>query len=470
MGGERARPISARTHPHGRLARLALIAAALAALALLASATIAPVARAVPAYGRKYNLQCSACHTRFPRLNTYGERFLENAYQLPGTEDGGLLGKARMGALALDDVKNYLGFQIEGHPLRLFSHSGSSTTGGAHTDVSIGFPEEFELFATGTLAKNIGFYLEFEHEPNDSDSGVNLETAFVTFANLGRHQAANLRVGRFDPSAFFSFTAQRLQISNVDADKSSASAFQMPVVTHLALSPAALSAKMSGLFTRDGTNILPTDRTLYNSESEVGLDLYGRPFGDAFLYQIGLTNGPGERASDSNSAKDWYVMTRFDYAKSRHFSANLSGFGYFGHKNAKLASQDDVNWSRYGVGATVRYRMLDVYAAYTWDRITGVPAAQAASFDRSASGVSVEADLLVSDDTLLSLRYDQTDAGGQLASRKSSALGTVQVKQYLYPNIALSLQETFNLRKNEDGSAPERNLRNAVLAGLEIAF
>ena len=44
--------------------------------------------QAIPAFARKYQVNCQVCHTRMPRLNLYGERFLENGYQLPGTEDG----------------------------------------------------------------------------------------------------------------------------------------------------------------------------------------------------------------------------------------------------------------------------------------------------------------------------------------------------------------------------------------------
>ena len=424
----------------------------------------------MPAYSRKYHLQCSACHTRFPRLNTYGERFLENGYQLPGTEDGGLLGKARMGELALDDVKNYLGFQIEGHPLRAVQQTGRPGGQPVKDDIEFGFPEEFELFATGTLAKNISFYLEFEHEPNDSNSGVNLEVASVIFSNLGRHQMANLRVGRFDLSTFFSLPAQRLMITNVDAEQGSAGAFQMPTVTRLALIPSALSANYSGLFTRSGKSIGTTDRSLYNAESEVGIDIYGRPFGDWFFYQAGLVNGPGESSSDSNKNKDWYVMTRFDYARSNYFAANVSGFAYIGNKNVKLANQQDVSWSRYGVSANVRYKMVDIYGAYTWNKISGLSGASAAGFDSTASGLTIEADVLVSDDTMFSLRYDNSDAGGDLATRTSSSLGTVQVRHYLFPNLSISLRDTFNLRETAGGTAPERSLRNALLAGLEIVF
>jgi hypothetical protein len=43
-----------------------------------------------------------------PMLNAFGQRFLENGYQLPGTEDGGSTGRKKFGDLNLDDVNQYV--------------------------------------------------------------------------------------------------------------------------------------------------------------------------------------------------------------------------------------------------------------------------------------------------------------------------------------------------------------------------
>jgi hypothetical protein len=74
-------------------------------------------AQAIPAFARKYDVNCTVCHTRVPRLNRTGERFLENGYQLPGTEDGDTIKKSRLGDLTLDDVTNYLVLKNQVNPL-----------------------------------------------------------------------------------------------------------------------------------------------------------------------------------------------------------------------------------------------------------------------------------------------------------------------------------------------------------------
>jgi hypothetical protein len=51
--------------------------------------------QAIPAFARKYNTNCMDCHTAPPTLNAFVQRFLENGYQLPDTEDGGSTGKKK---------------------------------------------------------------------------------------------------------------------------------------------------------------------------------------------------------------------------------------------------------------------------------------------------------------------------------------------------------------------------------------
>src|ERR687887_1139023 len=55
---------------------------ALGALVLLASATRAS---ALPAFARRFNLACGACHSAVPRLNAFGEALHENGFKPPGT-------------------------------------------------------------------------------------------------------------------------------------------------------------------------------------------------------------------------------------------------------------------------------------------------------------------------------------------------------------------------------------------------
>lgn len=451
----------------------AIVRLAMTVLALVSGISAASVhtAEAIPAFARKYTLDCAACHTAPPRLNTFGERFLENGYQLPGTEDGGITGKKNLDNLSLDDVANYTGVRLRGNVLRShnFTQQNPPTAepGTAHNNSEFGFPEIFSLFTAGALTKNIGFFAELESNLEESSTGI--ERAFLTFNNLGGHNVATIRVGRIDPSATFSFSTLRQQLEFV-GESMNASTNR---VQRAGLFPLAASAKFYGLRNRSGTAISPYAPSLYNAVAETGIEVRGRPFGDWFMYQAGILNGANETFGDSNKGKDFYGAVRFDYARSANFSASLSAFAYLGNSNATVltgAGQADVNWHRYGMAAHVRYKMFDLYGMYTLDRIAHVPTAALANFDTSASGLSVALDTYVTDRTLLSLRYDNMDAGGDLSQRTSQSFAGVQIKQYVRSNVALFARNDFNLRRAEDGNAAARNLRHAFFAGIDIAY
>src|SRR5258708_7433436 len=50
-------------------------------------AAYATYATAIPAFARKYGLRCSACHTVWPELSAFGQRFKDNGYQLGNDRD-----------------------------------------------------------------------------------------------------------------------------------------------------------------------------------------------------------------------------------------------------------------------------------------------------------------------------------------------------------------------------------------------
>lgn len=451
----------------------AIVRITMTVLALISGtyAVSVPTAEAIPAFARKYALDCAACHTAPPRLNTFGERFLENGYQLPGTEDGGTTGKKNLANLSLDDFANYTGVRLRGNVLRThnFKQQNPPTAepGTVHNNSELGFPEIFSLFTAGSLAKNIGFFVELESNLEESSTGI--ERAFLTFNNLGGNNLANIRIGRIDPSATFSFSTLRQQLEFVGERTNSST----DAVQRAGLFPLAASAKFYGLHNRSGTAISPYAPSLYNAVAETGIEVRGRPFGDWFMYQVGVLNGANEAFGDSNKGKDFYGAVRFDYARSANFSASLSGFAYLGNSNATVLTGTglaDVNWNRYGIAAHLRYKMFDLYGMYTLDRIAHVPTAALANFDTSASGLSVALDTYVTDRTLLSLRYDSMDAGGDLSQRTSQSFAGMQVKQYLRSNVALFVRNDFNLRRAENGNAAARNLRNAFFAGIDIAY
>ncbi len=430
-------------------------------------------AQAIPAFARKYNTNCMDCHTAPPMLNAFGQRFLENGYQLPGVEDGGSTGKKKFGDLNLDDVSQYVGFRLVGNAVSSWGFNKQNPAGAdagvVENKTEFTFPRNFVLFAGGTVAKNIGFMVELGHPVGEG--GAEVERGFVTFNNLGSHNLAHLRVGKFDPNAFSSYATVRQQLSDVgESQKGGCPPFSPCAFNRVGLAPSAFATKFYGLYDRSGNYLSPFASSLYNSGHETGVDVHGRPFGDWFLYQVGVVNGANEHLGDSNKGKDVYGMVRFDYAKSNYFSASMSGFVYQGNSNAKVWTQEDVNWNRYGLSARATYQMVDVYAAYSVDKINKTPTGVAGLFDSTATGLTIGADTYVTSQTLVSLRYDNLDAGGMLAQRTSASFIGVQAKHFLRANVAIFARSDFNLRQSEGGDTAARNLRNAFFSGIDVIF
>ncbi len=422
---------------------------------------------ALPGFARKYEVNCQVCHTRQPRLNSYGEQFLENGFQLPGTEDGGLIGKAKLGDLTLDQVSNYFSVLFATDVVQHVDLDQEIEGVGDQTEFAT--PAIFRLFTAGTVTSNVGYYADVTSIVGRSND-VELGRAYLTLNNLGGQNWAHLRIGRLDPSAFFSFPTGRPQITPTGPNFGPPFGPFGPTQTLWALTPSAFASKFYGIFDREGDVIHPFEQTLFNSDEEVAIDVHGRPFGDWFLYQVGVLNGGNERAGDSNNSKDWFVMARLDYAQSHLFSASLSGFAYVGNHNAKVLTGEDISRHRYGVASRLRYRWLDVYGAFTLDKVRDLPKGMDKTFDDTATGLTVEAQALATDRLLLGVRYNHLDAGGVLANRKSATFLTLQMKYYLRSNIAFTIRDDINLRAKEGGTHATRNLRNVFNVGISIVF
>jgi hypothetical protein len=295
----------------------------------------------------------------------------------------------------------------------------------------------------------------------------------VTFNNIGGKDRLHIRIGRIDPSAYASYSNRRQPFDRVRGDSSNqfGNAFKQQTINRIPLVPNAFGGKFYGLFNRaNGQPISPEKQSLYYADREVGIDVHGRPFGDWFLFQLGLLNGGEESFGDSNNAKDWFVMVRVDQAESHYFSANLSAFAYFGNNDAKVTSVAEVSRRQYGLAGNIRYRVIDVYGAFVIDHVTDLPAAIAPNFDDTATGLTIEADVIATDRILLSMRYDHMDGGGTRATKKSNSLLALQMKYFLRSNIAIYLRDDVNLQAAEGGASGVRNFRNGWFVGADFDF
>ena len=281
---------------------------------------LAPTAEAVPNFARKYDISCNVCHTREPRLNAFGQRFQENGYQLPGTEDGSSTKKRQFGnprhKLTLDSVSNFLSARIRADVQQVQFREKTE----ASEDVDFVVPNIINVFIAGTAYTNIGYFFEVEFAPGEGEGHEELlfERAFVVFSNLGKkHQALNVKIGSFDPSAFYAFPTHRQQMNPIFPDAHTEEF--PPEINRIPIIPLAFSTKMFGLTTGpdhvddDGFAILPFEPYLFNAPASTGAAIYGRPGEKGFFYQLGVVQE--ETAEDEPETRyDFHAMLRYDPA------------------------------------------------------------------------------------------------------------------------------------------------------------
>jgi hypothetical protein len=163
------------------------------AAAALAAALIGYVqvesADAVPAFARQYDVQCSVCHTRPPRLNSFGEQFHLMGFQMPSAaRPDGLIGSIREDG-PVKALIDSLAVRVVGG---LFEYSTSPR----ETERTFEPPHEAELFIARALTPDLSLYVELEYEPGalkfgkhqgfytEGKFGLGKEAFFM--ANLGR--------------------------------------------------------------------------------------------------------------------------------------------------------------------------------------------------------------------------------------------------------------------------------------------
>ncbi len=487
---------------------------------------LSTVAEAIPGFARKYQANCALCHTNEPRLSPFGQKFLENGYQFPGTTDGAETAKSQLegeqGPVTLDQLSNMFAIRIRADIQKASFEQvkDGMKADGVNEQTAIDVPRIINLFFGGTATKNLSYFTEaeFNTQEDGGDTAVKFERAYLQFSNLGGKQGvANVKVGNFDPSSLFAFPTHRQQMSPIlpvaDTTGVPPSILRVPVL------PLAFSSKMFGLTKgnayvgEEGYAILPFQPYLYNAPTQKSISVHGRPMGDAsaFMYQIGVAvNDRATLSTNRQSRYDSYLMGRYDFSFQNGVQAQVSAF-YYKAPNAALASlapndtlvtaMNTTDIDRMGIGGRVQWGQFDIYGTYIQDEIDKpvfmMAPLNTSVWETTGSGISAEVDWRFHNKWMLGVRYDQMSPGGlsklpmgaDPARTKinvdASFLGAM-LKYYMRPNIGLYLRTHINLESSTrlpdttgqmvqisafNGSEhPATNLKNITTVGIDMAF
>ena len=170
----------------------------LAGMLAVALAVWPSPSQAMPAFARKYGFNCAMCHSAWPRLNDFGQKYRMNGYQIPG-----------------DEAREKTILDLGGPPLALRTQAGytsdSFSPEGAESETNQFQVNGVDVLGGGVLGFNKGFFLAYLPQI-EGGSGVEpqageVEQASVIFSRL-RSAWLNARVGRFE-AAYLPFSRLR---------------------------------------------------------------------------------------------------------------------------------------------------------------------------------------------------------------------------------------------------------------------
>src|SRR5207245_2083183 len=134
----------------------------LVAVALLSASTSA---HALPAFARRFNLACGACHSAVPRLNAFGEAFHENGFKPPGTM------WTPLPATVLEAIAQGMAVWTRGE----FFERSEFAHGPDRTAFSV--PEHASVYIAGPLTPSTSLFMEAENTVHETD--INRRGDFV---------------------------------------------------------------------------------------------------------------------------------------------------------------------------------------------------------------------------------------------------------------------------------------------------
>jgi hypothetical protein len=264
-------------------------------------------ASAIPAFTRKFDMDCSYCHTIAPALNDFGDAFRSHGFRMTGLEE-------RLPEELREQVRKEVpddlppaywplsARTIVGYGYRSRDHQDTDR-GEAKVQTRTAGVERFKLMMGGLLTEDLNFYVTYL--PTVTNIGLGseerqdgeLESAWIRFNDvpLGSSVKVNLKLGSFELDVPVS-RYRRYTLSSY------------PIFGYFpAGSPAADDPQTA----------------LDWSERQLGAEVAGRAPWD-LSYSLALINGTNGHA-DSNKAFDYYLRVSKPLTDHR-----VGGFLYWG--------------------------------------------------------------------------------------------------------------------------------------------
>jgi hypothetical protein len=123
-----------------------------------------PKVWALPSFARQTGLACTACHTVFPELTTYGRNFKLDGYTAVGTRQ--IRARGNSGGVRLE-IDNTPPLSVMFQLADVFTSPPTSLTVSSSSDGrgSLEFPTQFSFFYAGRISPDMGGFIQATYDP-----------------------------------------------------------------------------------------------------------------------------------------------------------------------------------------------------------------------------------------------------------------------------------------------------------------
>jgi hypothetical protein len=394
----------------------------IAVLLTLTAATLLALrpgpAGAVPVFARKYGLNCTNCHSGFPRLNDWGHRFRTNGYRLPDRENEE---KTVLESPPPFALRTSAGYTHE----RFYRGADGINTSGFRV-------HGLDVLSAGVIAPHVSYLMVYPPQLADS-RGVpgqegTIEMASVVFSGLGSPWL-NVRAGRFEP-AYAAFSVKR----------------------HLTVTPYEVY-----------DYAFPGGSPF--SETQEGIEVTGS--GRGFAYAAGVVNGSATNRLDDGPA-DAYARASMVIGAGEGQTAGqrIGVTGYLGRARDSLSDGELKSYSRFGVDASFNLKQVNLAAQWLYGQDQKALWEPYLAGDACWSGFFAELSWQPLVECVAFARYDQVNSPGGILQGDVTRM-TGGGRYYFADNLALHLEYS---RRTLDTAANVDPTEDLVTARLDLGF
>jgi hypothetical protein len=373
-------------------------------------------ANAIPSFARKYGFNCTMCHSNYPRLNDFGQRYRQNGYQLPGREADE--------KTVLQTTTPFSARITGGYDYDKFENTPGAENIKQFRITSV------DVLSGGLFARNIGYLVVWPPKIEGS-SGIAaqpgiVEMGNVIFSKLARDRGS-IRAGRFEP-AYAAFSVKR----------------------RLSFAPYEIYD-----FTFPGG--------IAFSDTADGIELADRS-GRGMNYAAGWINGSSSDRLD-DSPQDFYLRAAkvFGPGEGQTAGQRLGLVGYFG-KARPLSGGSREGFNRIGIDGSANFDHWNV--AIQLLRGADDHALWGTASDIDFSGGFVEGSYLPTTKFVGFARYDWVNTPGEIDQdvRRWGFGG----RYYFVDQLAAHLE--YSHRRQDDLTEAGDATEKFFFGGLDLAF